>query len=96
MNGLMNLVIFPREPFETPGGHTFKTFADHFASGGGYGGIEDPRVTKVGDKIYITYVAFDGATPPRAAMSSIRLMISLIEDGIDGKGPNLFCSGNGQ
>lgn len=64
---------FPRAPFETPGGHAFTKFADHFASGGGYGGVEDPRVTKVGDKVYLTYVAFDGATPPRAAMSSIPL-----------------------
>jgi predicted GH43/DUF377 family glycosyl hydrolase len=61
----------PREPFETPGGHRFNTFADHFASGGGYGGIEDPRITRVGDKMFLTYVAFDGANPPRAAMSSI-------------------------
>jgi len=64
---------FPRESFETPGGHSFKKFADHFASGGGYGGVEDPRVTKVGDRVYLTYVAFDGATPPRAAMSSISI-----------------------
>lgn len=64
---------FPREPFETPGGHAFSKFADHFASGGGYGGVEDPRVTKVGDRVYLTYVAFDGATPPRSAMSSISL-----------------------
>lgn len=64
---------FPREPFETPGGHAFTKFADHFASGGGYGGVEDPRITKVGDRMYLTYVAFDGATPPRAAMSSISI-----------------------
>ena len=66
-------IYLPREPFETPGGysHGYKTFADHFASGGGYGGIEDPRVTKVGDRIYLTYVAFDGWRPPRAAMSWI-------------------------
>lgn len=62
---------FPREPFETPGGHAFKNFADHFASGGGYGGIEDPRATRVGDKIYLTYVAFDGWSPPRVAISSL-------------------------
>lgn len=61
----------PREPFETPGGNVYKNFADHFASGGGYGGIEDPRITKIGDRMYLTYVAFDGANPPRAAMSSI-------------------------
>jgi beta-1,2-mannobiose phosphorylase / 1,2-beta-oligomannan phosphorylase len=61
----------PREPFETPGNNSFKSIAAHFASGGGYGGVEDPRITRVDDTIYLTYVAFDGATPPRAAMSSI-------------------------
>jgi predicted GH43/DUF377 family glycosyl hydrolase len=64
-------IYFPREPFETPGGNAFATFADHYASGGGYGGIEDPRITKVENKLYLTYVAFDGANPPRAAMSNI-------------------------
>ncbi|MGI8420459.1 MAG: hypothetical protein ACR2LN_07525 [Candidatus Levyibacteriota bacterium] len=62
---------FPREAFETPGGHSFKRFADHFASGGGYGGIEDPRITKVEDMVYLTYVAFDGYSPPRVALSSM-------------------------
>jgi predicted GH43/DUF377 family glycosyl hydrolase len=64
-------IYFPREPFETPGGNAFANFADHYMSGGGYGGIEDPRITKVDDKLYLTYVAFDGANPPRAAVSSI-------------------------
>lgn len=66
-------IYLPREPFETPGGGRFKTFADHFASGGGYGGIEDPRVTRVDDTIFMTYVAYDGWTPPRAALTSISL-----------------------
>jgi len=61
----------PREPFETPGGNKFNSIHAHFMSGGGYGGIEDPRITRIEDKIYLTYVAFDGANPPRAAMSSI-------------------------
>jgi predicted GH43/DUF377 family glycosyl hydrolase len=61
----------PREPFETPGGNAFNSFAEHFASGGGYGGIEDPRITRIDEKIYLTYVAFDGASHPRAAVSSI-------------------------
>ena len=64
-------VYIPREPFETPGGNVFNSFAQHFASGGGYGGIEDPRITRVEDRIYLTYVAFDGANPPRVALSSI-------------------------
>jgi beta-1,2-mannobiose phosphorylase / 1,2-beta-oligomannan phosphorylase len=66
-------IYIPREPFETPGGNTFNSFAQHFASGGGYGGIEDPRITRVENKIYLTYVAFDGANPPRAALSSIEV-----------------------
>ncbi len=64
-------IYIPREPFETPGQNVFKTFADHFASGGGYGGVEDPRITKVDNKFYMTYVAFDGANPPRVALTSI-------------------------
>ncbi len=63
----------PREPFETPGGNKFNTIAQHFVSGGGYGGIEDPRITKIDDRIYLTYVAFDGSTPPRVAISGINL-----------------------
>lgn len=61
----------PREPFETPGNFAFNSLAEHFVSGGGYGGVEDPRITRVEDKVYLTYVAFDGANPPRAAMSRI-------------------------
>jgi len=63
----------PREPFETPGNHAFSTLAQHFVSGGGYGGIEDPRITRVDERIYLTYVAFDGANPPRSAISSINI-----------------------
>lgn len=70
----------PRESFETPGNATFKTFAEHFASGGGYGGIEDPRITKVDNTIFMTYVAFDGASPPRIALTSIP-----VEDFLDRK-----------
>lgn len=40
-------------------------------SGGGYGGCEDPRLTQMGDEIYMTYVAFDGCNPPRLALTHI-------------------------
>ena len=70
----------PREPFETPGGNKFGSIAAHFMSGGGYGGIEDPRITKIDNKLYLTYVAFDGANPPRVAMSSIDLKDFLDND----------------
>lgn len=64
-------IYIPTEPFESPGQRIFKTFADHFASGGGYGGVEDPRITKIDGRFYMTYVAFDGANPPRVALTSI-------------------------
>lgn len=42
-----------------------------FVSGGGYGGCEDPRTTIIGNRLYMTYVAFDGFRPPRIALTSI-------------------------
>jgi predicted GH43/DUF377 family glycosyl hydrolase len=66
-------IYIPKEPFETPGQRVLKSFADHFLSGGGYGGVEDPRLTKVDDKFYMTYVAFDGVNPPRVALTSIKV-----------------------
>jgi predicted GH43/DUF377 family glycosyl hydrolase len=42
-----------------------------YVSGGGYGGCEDPRIVRIGDTIYLIYVAFDGANPPGVALSSI-------------------------
>lgn len=42
-----------------------------YNSGGGFGGCEDPRITQIDGKIYMTYVAFDGVSPPRVALTSI-------------------------
>jgi len=50
----------PREDFEMKKG-----------SPTGNSGCEDPRVTKIGDTIYMTYTAFDGVRPPRVALTSI-------------------------
>ena len=64
----------PREKFEftkTPGVSSF--FSKYMSGGGGYGGIEDPRITKIDDKFYLTYVAYDGNNPPRVAMSYITI-----------------------
>jgi predicted GH43/DUF377 family glycosyl hydrolase len=44
-----------------------------YMSGGGFGGCEDPRITKIDDKVYMIYVAFDGWSPPRLALTSILL-----------------------
>ncbi len=32
----------------------------YYTSGGGWGGSEDPRVVKIGDNIYMSYLAFEG------------------------------------
>ncbi len=38
---------------------------------GGNSGCEDPRLTKIGNTIYMCYTAFDGIGPPRVALTSI-------------------------
>lgn len=45
--------------------------ARRFISGGGYGGCEDPRITKIDNKLYMVYVAFNGYSEPRLALTSI-------------------------
>jgi len=50
----------PREDFELKHG-----------GDNNYSGCEDPRLTRIGDKIYVTYTAFDGAHPWHAAIASI-------------------------
>jgi predicted GH43/DUF377 family glycosyl hydrolase len=42
-----------------------------FISGGGLGGCEDPRLTRLEDDIHMIYVSFDGYNPPRLALTSI-------------------------
>ncbi len=42
-----------------------------FASGGSWGGCEDPKVTRIEDTIYLTYVAHNGSWPMRTAITSI-------------------------
>lgn len=50
----------PREEFEMKKG-----------SPTGNSGCEDPRITQIGDTIYMAYTAYDGVKPPRAALTSI-------------------------
>ena len=52
-------VYVPRESFET------RVHPD------GNSGCEDPRITKIGDRFYMTYTAYDGVNPPRIALTSI-------------------------
>jgi predicted GH43/DUF377 family glycosyl hydrolase len=52
-------IYSPRESFEKP-------------AGSGIGsGCEDPRITKINDRFYMTYTAYDGTNPPRVALTSI-------------------------
>jgi beta-1,2-mannobiose phosphorylase / 1,2-beta-oligomannan phosphorylase len=39
----------------------------------GNSGCEDPRITKINDRLYMTYTAYDGTNPPRTALTSIAL-----------------------
>ncbi|MFC1655388.1 hypothetical protein ACFL3C_00800 [Patescibacteria group bacterium] len=54
-----NPVFIPMEPFELK------------KSPGNNSGCEDPRLTLIGDTIYMLYTAFDGVNLPRVAFTSI-------------------------
>lgn len=60
---LLEPIYFPREDFE-------KKLHEN-----GYSGCEDPRLTRIDDRFYMCYTAYDGVNPPRVAMTSI-----LVED----------------
>ncbi len=54
-------VYIPREEFEKkphPSGNS---------------GCEDPRISKIGDRFYVLYTAYNGVSSPRVAMSSISI-----------------------
>jgi predicted GH43/DUF377 family glycosyl hydrolase len=44
-----------------------------YASGGGWGGSEDPRIVEIDDHLYMTFVAFDGWGFVRMALTSLPL-----------------------
>jgi predicted GH43/DUF377 family glycosyl hydrolase len=41
---------------------------------GGNSGCEDPRLTRIGEELYMCYTAFNGKDPPRVALTSIKLV----------------------
>ena len=63
-------VYLPRGPHELRVGNSSSVVYE-FMSGGGYGGCEDPRLTKLDNKLYMTYTAFNGCDPPSVALTSI-------------------------
>jgi len=67
-------IYTPNEPFECSNPYRPKTGHSPFASGGGcYGGCEDPRLTRIEDKVYMTYVAYNGYSHPRVAITSTKI-----------------------
>ncbi|HQM15726.1 MAG TPA: hypothetical protein PLM16_00780, partial [Candidatus Woesebacteria bacterium] len=52
-------IYVPRKPFEQK------------SAPGRLSGCEDPRITRLGDEYFMFYTAYDGANPPRVAISSI-------------------------
>jgi len=53
-------IYVPRKPFEQK------------SAPGRWSGCEDPRLTKIKDRIYMCYTAFDGERPPRIALTWIK------------------------
>lgn len=45
---------------------------DMYASGGGWGGSEDPRAVKIGDRVYMTFGMFESWASLRMAITSIQ------------------------
>ena len=69
-------VYVPRESFEgvNPSNpYTSESPGFYVSGGGGSGGCEDPRLTRIDERVYITYVAYDGHSHPRVALSSIHI-----------------------
>ncbi len=64
---------WPREQFEGVNAVKTSTYSDAFASGGGWGGCEDPKLAMIDEIVYLTYVAHDGYGPPRVAMSTMHI-----------------------
>lgn len=64
-------IYVPSSPFEGNASYLGKSSISPFISGPGWGGCEDPRITKIDKRFYMIYVAFNGYSEPRLAMTSI-------------------------
>lgn len=63
-------VFVPTNPFDYRKKDT-PPFSFPYLSGGGWGGCEDPRITRIGEKLHMTYIAFNGTHPPGVALTNI-------------------------
>ncbi|NTU46991.1 hypothetical protein HGA88_05180 [Candidatus Roizmanbacteria bacterium] len=64
-------IYVPRESFEGRSPVNKECSLAFMSGGGGNGGCEDPRITRIDDMLYMTYVAYDGWSAPRVALTSI-------------------------
>lgn len=64
-------VYHPQEVFESYKKSASPEMTRKYSSGGGIAGCEDPRAVVIEDRVFMTYVAYDGASPPRVALTSI-------------------------
>lgn len=67
---LKDPVYVPREDFESNPKAPFTKIK--YLSGWGCGGCEDPRLTRINGRLYMTYTAFNGRELPRVAMTWIK------------------------
>ncbi len=65
-------VYIPKEHFECADPKSPICSLAFISGGGGGGGCEDPRIMKIKNRFYMTYVAYDGRNPPRIALTSIK------------------------
>jgi len=62
-------IYLPRESFEL---NPSSKRSYNYLSGWGHSGCEDPRIVKIEDRLFMTYIAFDGGNPPGVALTSIK------------------------
>jgi predicted GH43/DUF377 family glycosyl hydrolase len=79
----------PREPLKSVNTHPChdKLILSQYESGrDGTGGCEDPGLTGIEDRVYLTYVAYHKNNPPRIALSSIGI-VDLLQNRWNWKSP---------
>jgi beta-1,2-mannobiose phosphorylase / 1,2-beta-oligomannan phosphorylase len=84
---------WPRMPFEGTRSEV-SGFNPMFGSGGGCGGCEDPKLTFMDNKVYLTYVAHSGYWPPRTAISWINKSDFLNKNWLNWSKPALMSPPN--
>ena len=60
--------------------HNPDEYSPYASGGGAWGGCEDPKLTRIGDTVYMTYVAYNGWAPPRVALTSISMKDFLLRN----------------